>query len=164
MPSTRSAFDELALELDYTMIIVTCAAGNRRAGCLVGFATQTSIHPGRFLVCISRKNHTFGVAAEADVLAVHFVPVEAMELAQLFGGETGDEVDKFERCAWRPGPGGAPILDDLPDWFAGRVLERSDLGDHVGHLLAPIDGEAGRGARPLTFHRARRTIEPGHAP
>jgi hypothetical protein len=26
------------------------------------------------------------------------------ELAELFGGETGDEVDKFDRCEWRPGP------------------------------------------------------------
>ena len=97
------------------------------------------------------------------MLVVHFVPAEATALAELFGGETGDETDKFERCGWEPGPGGAPILADLPDWFAGDVLQRLDLGDHVGYLLAPIDGEAGRGARPLTFHRARR-IDPGHPP
>jgi len=163
MTISRSAFDELVQELDYSMIIVTCAAGGERAGCLVGFATQTSIRPPRYLVCLSRKNRTCRVAADSGALVVHFVPADATALAELFGGETGDEVDKFEGCAWQPGPGGAPILDDLPDWFAGEVVERLDLGDHVGHLLAPIDGQAGRGGSPLTFHRARR-IDPGHAP
>jgi flavin reductase (DIM6/NTAB) family NADH-FMN oxidoreductase RutF len=158
-----TGFAELAQELDYSMVVVTCADDERRAGCLVGFTTQTSIHPPRFLVCLSRKNFTYRVSRGADVLVVHFVPAGATALAELFGGETGDEVDKFARCTWHPGPDGAPILDDLPDWFAGRVLERLDLGDHVGHLLAPIEGQAGHGERPLTFHRARR-IEAGHAP
>jgi len=163
MSGSRTGFAEIAQELDYSMIVVTCASGGRRAGCLVGFTTQTSIYPPRFLVCLSRKNFTFRVAQDADVLVVHFVPADATDVAELFGGETGDEVDKFARCAWHPGPGGAPLIDELPDWFAGDVLERLDLGDHVGHLLAPIEGQAGRGDRPLTFHRARR-IDPGHAP
>jgi flavin reductase (DIM6/NTAB) family NADH-FMN oxidoreductase RutF len=44
----------------------------------------------------------------ANTLVVHFVPEQAEELALLFGGETGDEVDKFARCEWRPGPDGDP--------------------------------------------------------
>jgi flavin reductase (DIM6/NTAB) family NADH-FMN oxidoreductase RutF len=161
MTTPQTGFAELAQELDYSMIIATCAAGDDRAGCLVGFTTQTSIYPPRFLVCLSRKNRTFRVARDADTIVVHFVPAHATALAELFGGQTGDEVDKFARCAWRAGPGGAPVIEELPDWFAGRVLERLDLGDHVGHLLAPIEGEAGRGDRPLTFHRARH-LEAGH--
>jgi flavin reductase (DIM6/NTAB) family NADH-FMN oxidoreductase RutF len=156
-----SVFQALMAELDYAMFIATTAAGGERAGCLVGFATQASIHPPRFLVGLSDKNRTYRVAREADVIVVHFVPAEAEALAELFGGTTGDDVDKFAHCAWHPGPGGAPVLDDLENWFAGRVLERIALGDHVGFLLEPIEGEAGRGEAALTFHRARR-IEPGH--
>ena len=95
---------------------------------------------------------------------MHLVPQsEADGLARLFGGETGDEVDKFARCAWRPGPEEAPIVEGLPDWFAGTITARLNLGDHVGFLLAPIEGAAGRSPTQLTFHRARR-IEPGHPP
>jgi flavin reductase (DIM6/NTAB) family NADH-FMN oxidoreductase RutF len=160
--ATRSpTFAELVSQLDYAMFIVTTAAGEDRAGCLVGFATQVSIHPPRFLVGLSVKNRTFRVADEAHVLVVHFVPEDAVELAELFGGETGDELDKFARCEWRPGPEGAPILVDLENWFAGRILERVDFGDHCGFVLEPIEGEAGQGHSQLTFHRARR-IEPGH--
>jgi flavin reductase (DIM6/NTAB) family NADH-FMN oxidoreductase RutF len=157
------SFAELVAQLDYSMLIVTAAADDERAGCLVGFATQVSIHPPRFLVCLSVKNRTFRVAGGARVLVVHFVTEEDTELAELFGGETGDEVDKFQRCRWRPGPDGTPVISSLENWFAGRIVERLGLGDHQGFLLEPIDGQAGRGESTLTFHRAKR-IEPGHEP
>jgi flavin reductase (DIM6/NTAB) family NADH-FMN oxidoreductase RutF len=159
--STEASFQELVAQLDYSMLIVTTAAEGERAGCLIGFASQVSIHPPRFLACLSVKNHTFGVAKRADVLIVHFVGVEDQDLAELFGGQTGDEVDKFARVHWQPGPDGAPVIIRLPNWFAGRILERHDFGDHHGYLLEPIEGEAGQGEESLTFHRAKR-IEPGH--
>jgi len=157
-------FVRLMAQLDYSLLIVTVASGEERAGCLVGFASQVSIHPPRFLVGLSVKNRTYRVAsAGAEVLVVHFVPEHAEELAELFGGDTGDEVDKFARCRWRPGPDGTPVLTELEDWFAGRVLERIPFGDHEGFLLEPIDGQTHRSGSPLTFRRAKR-IEPGHNP
>ena len=90
-----ATFDSLVGDLDYPMFIVTATAGDDRAGCLIGFATQTSIDPQRFLVCLSRRNRTYRVARRTDLLGVHFVPSEAADLAELFGGATGDEVDKF---------------------------------------------------------------------
>ena len=97
------------------------------------------------------------------MLVVHFVPQHAESLALLFGGETGDDTDKFARCEWREGPGGTPVLAELEDWFAGQVLERHDFGDHCGFLLEPVAGEAHRSGRSLTFRRAK-WIDPGHAP
>jgi flavin reductase (DIM6/NTAB) family NADH-FMN oxidoreductase RutF len=157
-------FPRLMAQLDYSLFIVTVACDGERAGCLVGFASQVSIHPPRFMVGLSVKNRTYRVAnAGAEILVVHFVPEQAEDLAELFGGETGDDVDKFARCQWRDGPGGAPVLTDLEDWFAGRVLQRISFGDHCGFLLEPIDGETHRSGSPLTFRRAKR-IEPGHEP
>jgi flavin reductase (DIM6/NTAB) family NADH-FMN oxidoreductase RutF len=146
---------------DYPLYIVTVAAGGERSGCLVGFATQCSIDPLRFLVCLSDKNHTFRVARQADVLGVHLVPEGAAALAELFGSQTGDEVDKFERCSWRTGPGGAPILDDCGNWFAGRILERIPAGDHWAFLLEPVQDADDPGERAFMFRDAQ-WIEPGH--
>ncbi len=161
--SLQTTFARLYADVDATMLIVTCAAAGERAGCLIGFATQASIDPPRFLACISRKNRTFRIASQASTLIVHLVDEQASDLAELFGGSSGDEVDKFAQVEWRRGPGGAPLLERLPTWFAGRVLERIPLGDHTGFLLEPIEGAARRGEQPLRFHRARR-IAPGHAP
>lgn len=161
--SARRAFHELVGELDYPMFIATTHADGDRAGCLLGFATQCSIDPARFLVCLSDKNYTCRVAARAEALAVHFVPESANVLAELFGGTTGDEVDKFARCEWREGPRGLPILAECDNWFAATILARHDLGDHVGFLLDPIAANSGTPLDEFTFHRARR-IEPGHEP
>jgi flavin reductase (DIM6/NTAB) family NADH-FMN oxidoreductase RutF len=163
MADENREFQELMGQLDYSLLIATVATVGNRSGCLVGFASQVSIRPPRFLVCLSVKNRTFRVARAAEVIVVHFVPEEAEELAILFGGETGDEIDKFSRCRWRNGPAGAPVLTDLENWFAGRILDTVSFGDHCGFLLEPIDGEAHCSAAPLTFRRAK-WIEPGHEP
>src|SRR3954454_15589138 len=151
---------ELVSQLDYPMFIVTVAARGERAGCLVGFATQCSINPPRFLLCLSDKNRTFRIAQHARVLVVHLVPQDAEELAQLFGSRTGDDVDKFARCAWTPGPEGTPVLDGCSNWFAGRVLRKLPAGDHCAFLLDPFHAVSDTSQGHFTFHRARR-IEAG---
>ena len=161
MSSTEATFQELVAQLDYPMFIATVAAEGERAGCLIGFATQASIHPPRFLAGLSDKNRTHRVAQRASAMAIHLVPADATELAELFGGETGDDVDKFERCSWHPGPDGVPLLDDCPNRFVGRILERVEFGDHTGHLLEPMAAESDAESGQLGFHRAKR-IEPGH--
>ena len=157
-----SAFERLVASLDYPLYVVTTAVRERPAGCLIGFATQCSIHPPRFLACISKKNHTLSSARRATVVAVHVVEQQDRSLAELFGGETGDEVDKFARVSWHFAHG-VPILDACRRWFVGSVLERVDLGDHVGFLLEPLDTEQHAAGEQLTFQQAR-DIEPGHKP
>ena len=156
----RAAFNAIVGNLEYPMFIVTARAGGERLGCLVGFATQASIDPPRFAVCLSRENRTYRRGRDSTALAVHGVPADAEDLAELFGGETADDVDKFARCAWHDGPEGLPILDRCDRWFVGRVLQRVDAGDHELVLLEPIAASAG-GEDDFTFHRAKR-IAPGH--
>ena len=161
MGPTEQTFQKLVAELDYPMFIATVATDEARAGCLIGFATQCSIHPPRFLAGISDKNHTYRVAQDVAAMGIHLVPEDATELAELFGGETGDELDKFERCSWRPGPEGVPLLDDCPNRFVGRIVERVDFGDHTGMVLEPFFAEFEEPDGQLSFHRAKR-IDPGH--
>src|SRR5919206_3007108 len=150
----REALDRLVDRLDYPMLIVTAEANGERAGCLVGFATQCSIEPPRFLLCLSRRNHTFRVAARSGTLVAHVVGPEHRRLASLFGEQTGDTVDKFARCRWRPGPGG-PVLEACEHWFAGRVLDRFEVGDHVAFLVEPVAAAAGGIGGQLLFPGGR---------
>jgi flavin reductase (DIM6/NTAB) family NADH-FMN oxidoreductase RutF len=157
----RASFNALVGNLEYPMFIVTARAGDEPLGCLVGFATQMSIDPPRFAVCLSHNNRTFRCGRDGGHLGVHCVPADAEALAELFGGETGDEVDKFARCSWREGPERVPLLDDCPNRFVGRVVWRRDAGDHDAFLLEPIAVERAPGEEELSFHRAKR-IDPGH--
>ena len=162
MPGSQ-AFEKVVALLDYPMFVVTTRVGDERAGCLVGFSSQVSINPPRYLVGLSQRNHTYRVAERgATHLGVHLLGKEHLELARLFGGETGDRVDKFGRCRWSDGPQGLPILDDAAAWFAGRILDRFDLGDHIGHLIEPIAGAAPERFGDLVTFADVKDLEPGH--
>lgn len=162
MDDAGTTFLELAGSLDYPLFIVTAADGQRREGCVIGFATQCSFDPPRFLACLSRENRTYRLALGVDALAVHLVPTAHRQLAELFGGQTGDEIDKFARCAWHEGPRGLPILDDCPSWFAGVVRARRDLGDHVGFLLEPLAARNAPDEEIVFFQSVKDAIQPGH--
>jgi flavin reductase (DIM6/NTAB) family NADH-FMN oxidoreductase RutF len=155
-------FDQLVDMLDYTMYVVTTQADGELSGCLVGFATQASIDPARFIAGISKANHTCRIAARSDFLAVHAVHRRHIGLARLFGGETGDEVNKFDRCSWHTGPQRMPILDDAAGWFVGRTLERIDLGDHIGYLLDPVAGAISERSNDLVSFKDVADLTPGH--
>lgn len=157
------AFERVVAQLDYPMYLVTTRVGDERAGCLVGFSSQVSIHPPRYLVGLSERNHTYRVAARgATHLAVHLLGKEHRDLARLFGGETGDRMDKFSHCRWWDGPEGLPILADAAGWFTGRILDRFDLGDHVGHLIEPVAGAAPENFGDLVTLVDVKDLEPGH--
>ncbi|MGH9164607.1 MAG: flavin reductase family protein [Acidimicrobiales bacterium] len=156
-----SAFHELVADLDYPMAIVTTAVGTERAGCLVGFVTQCSIHPPLVMVWLSKENHTTGVVLRAAGLLVHLPSPAERDLATLFGSTTGDDVDKFARCRWQPGPAGLPRLTDCDRWLHGHIVERLDTGDHVGHLLEVIEAAAGPWSGQLGF-QALKDLAPGH--
>jgi flavin reductase (DIM6/NTAB) family NADH-FMN oxidoreductase RutF len=161
MSGAAQEFSELVGQLDYPMLIVTTRASGELGGCLVGFSTQCSIDPARFLVCLSNKNRTYRLAQRASALAVHFIPSEEIELASLFGGETGDETDKFSRCQWHSGPEEMPILEECPRWFVGRIVERQALGDHDAFVLEPVAASEGHDEKSLGFEQVK-TLEPGH--
>ncbi|HLL68056.1 MAG TPA: flavin reductase family protein [Micromonosporaceae bacterium] len=159
-----ASLDAFLVGLDNPMFIVTTVHRDTgdRAGCLIGFATQCSLEPDRFLACLSHNNYTYRMAMHADILAVHGLDSGQRELAALFGTRTGDEFDKFAACAWRPGPGNVPILEDCPRWFVGEIVDRLPLGNHTGLLLNPIQADGGSSADPMMFSVVA-DLEAGHS-
>lgn len=119
----RRAFDDLMGTWDAPLLVVTVAHGDRVGGCLVGFHTQVSIRPHRYLVAMSPRNRTARLVAAATHVAVHVIPRDRRDIAERFGGHSGDDLDKFDGVGWRPGPGRAPVLADASAWFAGRIAE-----------------------------------------
>ncbi|HWG12106.1 MAG TPA: hypothetical protein VG268_02405, partial [Streptosporangiaceae bacterium] len=59
---TDDGFGTIASSLDAPLIIVTAADARERAGCLVGFHSQSSIEPMRYCVWLSKANFTYRVA------------------------------------------------------------------------------------------------------
>lgn len=155
------AFEAFVSALDYSMVVVTAARRGRRAGCLVGFATQCSIQPQRFLVCVSKANATARVVRGARYVGVHQLGADQVQLARLFGEQSGDWTDKFDDCRWHADEHGVPVLDDAAAWLVGRIVKRVDAGDHTGLVLAPVSGGRRRDGASLMFD-AVKSFDAGH--
>src|SRR5471030_1371624 len=100
---STDSFTNMCESLDFPMTIVTAFDGLEHSGCLVGFHTQCSITPRRWLVCISKANHTCGIAERAEWLAILLLRDGQHALAQFCGAVSGDSIaphEKFDYCAW----------------------------------------------------------------
>jgi flavin reductase (DIM6/NTAB) family NADH-FMN oxidoreductase RutF len=162
---SMSSFDDLEAFLarvDYPYYIVTVRApDDEMSGCLAGFVTQCSIDPPQFLVCISKANHTLAVAARSSGMAIHLLGQDQVDLAKLFGEETGDFIDKFSRCDWRLGTTGAPLLVETAASMEGNILGHFSVGDHEAFVMRGVRSVAGLHDGLMTRRNAP-PLQPGH--
>lgn len=148
--------------VDYPLHIVTTRSREGElSGCVVGFVTQCSIVPSRFLVCISKVNHTYFTVERSDAIALHLIGRDQLDLLSLFAEETGDVVDKFSRCSWRDGVTGSPILDDCVVWLDCTIIDRWSVGDHEALLVRPVAGGSD-GIGDLATIQNTPELHPGH--
>jgi flavin reductase (DIM6/NTAB) family NADH-FMN oxidoreductase RutF len=161
-PEIEGAHDAVTASANAAMVVVTTAVGDERAGCLVGFHSQSSIEPRRYTVWLSKANHTYRVALRATHLAIHFLTAADRDLAELFGTVSGDDADKFARCDWDGGPHGVPLLARCPNRLVvARTTVLDDGGDHVAVSTRPIAGHSSGAFTPLRLADVRDLV-PGH--
>jgi flavin reductase (DIM6/NTAB) family NADH-FMN oxidoreductase RutF len=157
-------FDTIMAAMDPPLVVVTTAADGERAGCLVGFHTQSSIDPQRFCLWLSKANHTCRVGIRATHFAVHFLATDDLDLAERFGSLTSDRTDKFAGLSLTTAIGGVPVLAGFPRYLiAERVALLDEGSDHVCISTAPVTTQLD-GARfsPLRLSAAAH-LEPGHS-
>jgi flavin reductase (DIM6/NTAB) family NADH-FMN oxidoreductase RutF len=161
----KDAYERVVEPVDPVAVIVTCARGGDKAGCLVTFSGPCSIDPPRYAVWLSHRNHTYSVALGADELIVHLLTHADLALAELFGGVSGVYEDKFAQVPWSD-CGGAPLLEVSGGWLRGRILSRGPgreetRGDHTCFVLAPTAAGGGsEDSRPLRLSDVQH-IQPG---
>jgi flavin reductase (DIM6/NTAB) family NADH-FMN oxidoreductase RutF len=148
--------------VDFPYYVLTVRTSDEEmSGCLAGFVTQCSIDPPNFVACISHLNHTLGVAVRYSAMGLHLLGEDQLDVARLFGEETGDVVDKFADVDWRIGTTGAPLLADASLALEGTILGHFSVGDHEAFLVRAVRAVGGPG-RGLLTHRNSPPLHPGH--
>jgi flavin reductase (DIM6/NTAB) family NADH-FMN oxidoreductase RutF len=145
------SFEDFMSMLDGPVFVVTTQSDGHPSGCLVSFATQTSVRPPSFMVVVPRNTEIHESASRSEHLAVHVLSQRHVALAELFDSRTDDLTNKFERCSWRAGPNKMPILDDAIAWFVGRTAHWIEIGDHVAYLLEPVATWAPESSEELLY-------------
>ncbi len=156
------AFGTLMASADPPLIVLTTAAENERAGCLVGFHAQSSIEPQHYCVWLSKANHTYRVGLRAAHFVVHFLTASDFEIAELFGTRSGEDTDKFAGIAFDLDPHGVPLLAACPNRMSlERIAVLDDGGDHVCVTAGVGSADTAGSFEPLRVSAAAH-LDPGH--
>jgi flavin reductase (DIM6/NTAB) family NADH-FMN oxidoreductase RutF len=156
------AFGTLMASVDPPLIVVTTAAEDEKAGCLVGFHAQSSIAPEHYCVWLSKANHTYRVGLRATHFAVHFLTTQDLAVAEHFGTLTGEDTDKFADLDVELDPYGVPLLGALPHRMSLERLTLLDDGsDHVC-LTARVSSARTDGSFVPLRVSAATHLDPGH--
>ena len=159
---SNDSFETLMAAVDPPLIVVTTAAEDEQAGCLVGFHVQSSITPQHYCVWLSKANHTYRVGLRAKHFAVHFLTADDLEIAERFGTLTGEDNDKFEGLDVEPDEHGVPLLNACPNRLSLERLSMLDDGsDHVCLTTRVSSSHTSGDFKPLRVSDAAH-LDPGH--
>jgi len=123
----------------------------------VGFTATSlasvSAEPPLLSFGISTGASSWPAMSTADHVGVHILGDHQQKLAATFA-ESG--ADRFGApTAWREGPEGVPVLDDVLAWLVCRIVGRVPAGDHRIVLAEVVLGDPSGPGLPLLYHQGR---------
>ena len=116
-------------------------------------SASVSAEPPLLSFGIGTGASSWPAVSEADHVGVHILGEHQQELATTFARSGADRFGA--PTAWREGPEGVPVLDDVLAWLVCRVVARVPAGDHRIVLAEAVLGDpAGPAGRSL-YHQGR---------
>ncbi|KES03326.1 flavin reductase [Streptomyces toyocaensis] len=135
-------------------VAVITARGSRGP---VGFTATSlasvSAEPPMLSFGVGTGGSSWPVIAASDHVGVHVLGEHQRELAATFARSGADRFGPA--TAWRDGPEGVPVLDDVPAWMVCKVVARVPAGDHRIVVAEVLLGDATGHGRPLLYHQGR---------
>ncbi len=134
-------------------VYVVGVAGDGRADAFTAaWVMQASFDPLLLALSINREHASYPLLQAGRGFVVNVLKQGQLELARSFGTQSGRDRDKLAGVRWRPGRGGAPILEEALAYFDCRLDGSMPAGDHdlaLGRVLEArlLDPEA----VPLTY-------------
>src|SRR5436189_4224806 len=117
MNQVEAAFRRLTLG-----VYVVGVAGDGRADAFTAaWIMQASFDPLLLALSINRDHASYPLLHAGRGFVVNVLTQEQLELARWFGTQSARESDKHGADRWRPGHGGAPILEEALAYFDCRL-------------------------------------------
>ncbi|TXJ76349.1 flavin reductase [Streptomyces lavendulae] len=147
----RSAFRRHAAGV----AVITARGAAGPAGFTATSLTSVSAEPPMISFGVGTGASSWPAIAEADHIGVHILGEHQGDLAATFARSGADRFGA--PTAWRDGPEGVPVLDDVLAWLVCRIVARVPAGDHRIVLAEVVLGDPTGGGRPLLYHQGRFT-------
>ncbi|MFF9671575.1 flavin reductase family protein [Streptomyces eurythermus] len=145
----RSAFRRHAAGV----AVITARGASGPVGFTATSLTSVSAEPPLVSFGIGTGASSWPAIAETDHVGVHILGEHQSDLAATFARSGADRFG--EATAWREGPQGVPVLDDVLVWLVCRIVGRVPAGDHRIVLAEVVLGDPTGDGRPLLYHQGR---------
>jgi flavin reductase (DIM6/NTAB) family NADH-FMN oxidoreductase RutF len=129
---------ELFHRLTLGVYVIGAAHEERRDAFTAAWVMQASFDPLSLALSVNPLNASYSLIHGSGVFTVNVLKQGQLELARRFGTQSGKERGKLEGVRWKPGPSGAPILDDALAYFGCQLTGSINAGDHeivIGRVL-----------------------------
>jgi 3-hydroxy-9,10-secoandrosta-1,3,5(10)-triene-9,17-dione monooxygenase reductase component len=123
----------------------------------VGFTCQAfmslSLDPPLIALAPGKSSTSWPRIAPAKDICVNVLSETQEALCRDFAVSGAEKGDKFAGVGWKPGPGGAPVLDGVLAWLGCRLVRSHDAGDHELVIAEVNDSYVDPQGQPLLFYR-----------
>ncbi|MEU1177955.1 flavin reductase family protein [Streptomyces sp. NPDC005820] len=135
--------------------VITAPGATGPVGFTATSLTSVSAEPPMLSFGVGTGASSWPAISRAEHVGVHLLGDHQQELAATFARSGADRFGA--PTAWREGPEGVPVLDDVLAWLVCRVVARVPAGDHRIVLAEVILGDPAGAGRPLLYHQGRFT-------
>jgi flavin reductase (DIM6/NTAB) family NADH-FMN oxidoreductase RutF len=133
--------------------VITARGSSGPVGFTATSLASVSADPPMLSFGVGTGGSSWPAIAATDHVGVHVLGEHQQELAATFARSGADRFGPG--TAWREGPQGVPVLDDVPAWMVCKVVTRVPAGDHRIVLAEVLVGDSTGRGRPLLYHQGR---------
>ncbi|MGI5270304.1 flavin reductase family protein [Nonomuraea sp. CA-218870] len=135
------------------VVVITAQNDGVPVGLTATSFSSVSLEPPLVSFYVDRSSTTWPRLGAADHFAVNILASDQADLAARFARKSADRF--AEPTRWRPGPLGAPLLQDVSAHLICLPYERAEVGDHVLVVGLVAEADVHRSGRPLLYHQGR---------
>ncbi|MBB5778809.1 flavin reductase (DIM6/NTAB) family NADH-FMN oxidoreductase RutF [Nonomuraea jabiensis] len=135
------------------VVIITAQSDGIPVGLTATSFSSVSLDPPLVSFYVDQSSTTWPRLRDADHFAVNVLASDQADLAARFARK---DIDRFaEPTSWRPGPLGAPLLQDVSAHLICLPHETVDVGDHILVVGLVAEARVHSPGRPLIYHQGR---------
>ena len=149
-------------KIGYGLYVVTCNDGKKDNGLIVNAVSQLTSSPERIAVTINKRNYSHDVIQKSGKMNVNCLTEEApFKVFEVFGFQSGRDVDKFADCTPSRTQGGLVILPKyINAYFELAVEQYIDLGSHGMFICAITEANVISSAPSMTYAYYHANVKP----
>ena len=143
---------ELFRRITLGVYVIGAAHEGRRGAFTAAWVMQASYNPPLLVISVNPRNATQGILKASGGFTVSVLKQGQLDHARRLGTAPESGQDKLAGIRWRPGHGGAPVLQDALAYFECELTSCTAAGDHelvVGRVVGGRIVDAS--AVPLTY-------------